>query len=44
MKWGYGIYRWPDNSIFQGDWVENMITGTGKYVWEDERIYVGEWF
>ena len=31
MKHGYGIYTWPDNSVFQGDWAENLITGYGKY-------------
>lgn len=41
MKHGYGIYNWLDKSVFQGDWVENMITGNGKYSWEDGRVYIG---
>ena len=43
MKHGYGIYTWPDNSVFQGDWVENVITGFGKYQWNDGRVYEGYW-
>ena len=43
MKHGYGHYTWPDKSVFQGDWVENVISGFGKYQWNDGRVYEGYW-
>jgi len=43
MKTGYGIYTWPDNSVYQGEWLQNMISGKGTYQWGDGRIYIGDW-
>ena len=31
MKHGYGIYHWPDGSVYHGDWVHNAISGQGIY-------------
>ena len=28
---GKGTYQWNDGSKYEGDWVENKITGNGKY-------------
>jgi len=43
MKHGFGHYKWADNQEYQGDWVENKITGKGTFKWADGREYEGEW-
>ena len=36
-------YTWADKSEFDGDWVDNKITGHGVYSWPDGRKYEGDW-
>jgi hypothetical protein len=36
-------YTWSDGSVYDGEWVDNKITGQGVYSWEDGRKYTGEW-
>jgi hypothetical protein len=36
-----GKYIWNDGSFYQGDWVENKISGSGVYNWADGRKYEG---
>jgi hypothetical protein len=30
-KCGNGRYEWPDNSFYDGQWENNMISGSGYY-------------
>lgn len=36
-----GKYIWNDGSYYQGDWIENKISGYGVYIWADGRKYDG---
>ena len=36
-----GKYIWNDASFFEGDWVDNKISGFGVYIWSDGRRYEG---
>ena len=36
-----GKYIWSDGGYYQGDWIENKITGYGVYIWTDGRKYDG---
>ena len=42
-KSGKGTYKWADNSIYDGNWLDNNIEGFGEYRWPDNRVYIGEW-
>jgi hypothetical protein len=33
-----------DGSRYEGEWVDDMMTGRGYMVWADGRRYDGEWF
>lgn len=35
---GYGVYTWPDGSIYEGEVKDGLRHGTGKYV-IDEATY-----
>lgn len=38
-KSGLGKYTWKDESSYEGEWLDNKITGKGKYIWSDGRRY-----
>ena len=40
-KWGQGTYKWADESVYTGNWVDNNIEGEGEYKWPDGRVYNG---
>lgn len=42
-KEGFGVFKWPDDSYYEGEFLDNAIHGMGKYVWSDGRSYTGEW-
>ena len=42
MKNGIGLYRWPDGTIYQGQWKRNSMTGYGMILYNDEKAYIGE--
>jgi len=44
MKNGYHVKTWGDGSRYEGEWVDDMMTGRGFMVWADGRRYDGEWF
>jgi hypothetical protein len=41
---GYGIYKYPNGDMYQGEWLENQPHGKGKYTWAHEnRTTEGMW-
>lgn len=38
---GYGVMRWPNGSIYVGDWKDNLRHGEGIYVDKYGAEYVG---
>jgi hypothetical protein len=43
IRQGKGKQVWPDGSIYEGYFVNNMASGTGKLIHPDGDIYDGEW-
>ena len=39
---GVGTCKWPDGSVYEGDWLNGLRHGSGKYTCDD-YIYIGEW-
>lgn len=39
---GYGIERWPDGSVFVGDFCKGEKHGRGRFVWATGCVYEGE--
>ena len=35
--------KWPDGTLYNGDFENNEIHGFGTYVWGDLRTYEGNW-
>mmetsp|Transcript_26560 Transcript_26560/g.62775 ORF Transcript_26560/g.62775 Transcript_26560/m.62775 type:complete len:619 (-) Transcript_26560:224-2080(-) len=44
VKNGYHVKTWGDGSRYEGEWVDDMMTGRGFMVWADGRRYDGEWY
>lgn len=40
---GYGIYRWQDGRLYEGEYFNDKKHGDGRYVWADGRQYIGQW-
>ena len=40
-KQGYGVYSWPDGSLYMGQWDSNAINGYGHYMGKDGREPLG---
>ena len=38
---GYGVYRWQDGRLYEGDYFNDKKHGNGRYVWADGRQYIG---
>ena len=34
---------WPDGSSYDGEWVDNQMSGRGIFKFVDGRQYFGEW-
>mmetsp|Transcript_60637 Transcript_60637/g.126999 ORF Transcript_60637/g.126999 Transcript_60637/m.126999 type:complete len:120 (-) Transcript_60637:998-1357(-) len=43
VKNGYFVKNWGDGSRYEGEWVDDMMTGRGFMIWADGRRYDGEW-
>lgn len=43
MREGYGVQRWNDGSVYEGDWKDDKACGKGKLVHADGDIYEGDW-
>ena len=41
MKNGKGKLQFTDGSIYEGEYVNNEISGNGKYLWPDGKQYEG---
>ena len=37
LKHGYGKFIWPDLSVYEGEFYENVIKGRGRMVWPDGK-------
>jgi hypothetical protein len=35
--------RFPDRSVYSGEWADGRQEGKGECVWRDGRYYKGEW-
>ena len=42
-KQGKGKFTWPDGSIYDGNFENNMMEGFGKIMWIDKKEYEGHW-
>lgn len=31
--------KWPNNSYYEGDWVEGKASGKGKFVFPNNSVY-----
>lgn len=40
---GYGVYTWPDNRKYEGQYANDKKQGFGIYTWPDGRVYEGYW-
>ena len=43
MRNGQGKYVWPDESYYEGEWIEDKAHGLGKLVHVDGDVYDGTW-
>lgn len=49
MKHGKGTFRWPDGSVYTGDFKDEMKDGVGTFVWgqmeegKTNHSYEGQW-
>lgn len=43
IRHGYGIQKWPDGAIYEGEWRDDIAEGKGKLVHVDGDVYYGEW-
>ena len=39
---GYGIQKWVDGAVYEGNWLENKAEGKGTFWHAEGDIYVGE--
>jgi hypothetical protein len=39
---GYGIQKWVDGAVYEGEWVCNKAEGKGTFWHAEGDIYVGE--
>lgn len=40
---GNGMQRWPNHTVYEGDWVRDIMTGCGKLSLPDGSGYNGRW-
>ena len=43
MKSGKGVFRWNDNSYYDGEFREDAFEGYGEYFWSNGKWYKGQW-
>lgn len=43
QKHGFGIYRWKDGSIFEGDYANDLRHGNGRFLWANGESYAGDY-
>ena len=42
LRMGYGIQKWNDGAVYEGQWVDNKASGRGTFWHAEGDIYVGE--
>ena len=42
IKQGFGIMRWPDGTVYEGLWMNNLYNGRGKLYHASGDLYEGE--
>lgn len=40
---GTGVFTWPDNRKYEGEYVDDKKEGNGVFYWPDGRKYEGQW-
>ena len=40
---GYGVYKYNNGDLYEGDFIEGNRQGLGEYVYLDKTFYRGEW-
>ena len=40
---GYGVYTWPDGSVYDGDWAGGLRSGKGTFIDINGDRYDGDW-
>ena len=40
---GKGVFTWPDERKYEGDYYDDKKEGYGVFYWPDGRKYEGEW-
>ena len=40
---GRGIQIWPDGSVYEGYWWDNMANGIGRFIHSEGDVYMGNW-
>ena len=40
---GRGLFTWPDNRRYDGEYIDDKKEGMGIFYWPDGRKYEGEW-
>ena len=43
VKKGYGIYKYPNEDVYEGEWDSDKKNGLGEYKYADGCVYRGEW-
>jgi hypothetical protein len=43
VRKGYGIYRYPNGDVYEGEWDNDKKHGLGEYIYSDGSVYRGEW-
>jgi len=43
QKDGYGIYRWIDGSIYEGEYQDDLRHGKGRFLWANGESYEGDY-
>jgi hypothetical protein len=41
-RYGYGIQKWVDGAVYEGEWVNNKAEGKGTFWHAEGDVYIGE--
>jgi hypothetical protein len=42
LRMGYGIQKWNDGAVYEGQWLDNKASGRGTFWHAEGDIYIGE--
>jgi len=40
---GFGVMKWPDGKIYEGEFMNDLKHGKGKLVTTEGKVYEGTW-